>query len=164
MLAALIEQRLRDAGLSAATREGLGSSVIFNALRAGEIDAYVDYSGTIWTNQMHRTDVKPRAEVLAEMAAWLEREHKHQDARRARLRERLCAGDAARQRARRSASARSPIWRGRARSLSIAGDYEFFGRPEWAAIRKTYGIDVSRAAADAAGVHVRRRWRTARST
>ena len=25
---------------------------------------------------MHRTDVKPRAEVLAEMAAWLEREHK----------------------------------------------------------------------------------------
>ena len=76
VLAALIEQRLRDAGLSATIREGLGSSVIFNALRAGEIDAYVDYSGTIWTNQMHRTDVKPRAEVLAEMAAWLEREHK----------------------------------------------------------------------------------------
>ena len=72
----LIEQRLRDAGLSATIREGLGSSVIFNALRAGEIDAYVDYSGTIWTNQMHRSDVKPRAEVLAEMAAWLEREHR----------------------------------------------------------------------------------------
>ena len=76
VLAALIEQRLREAGLSAATREGLGSSVIFNALRAGEIDAYVDYSGTIWTNQMHRDDVKPRAEVLTEMAAWLRREHK----------------------------------------------------------------------------------------
>ena len=30
---------------------------------------------------------------------------------------------------------------GRAQSLSIAGDYEFFGRPEWAAIRKTYGIN-----------------------
>jgi osmoprotectant transport system permease protein len=76
VLAALIEQRLRDGGWSAALREGLGSSVIFNALRAGEIDAYVDYSGTIWTNQMHRSDVKPRVEVLAEMAAWLEREHK----------------------------------------------------------------------------------------
>jgi hypothetical protein len=70
VLAALIEQRLRAGGWSAATREGLGSSVIFNALRAGEIDAYVDYSGTIWTNQMHRNDVKPRAEVLAEVAAW----------------------------------------------------------------------------------------------
>src|SRR5206468_11613045 len=76
VLAALIQQRLRDSGLTAATRDGLGSSVIFNALRSGEIDAYVDYSGTIWTNQMHRTDVKPRADVIAEMAAWLEREHK----------------------------------------------------------------------------------------
>src|SRR4029077_11625674 len=74
VLAALIEQRLRDQGLSAATREGLGSSVIFNGLRAGEIDVYVDYSGTIWTNQMHRTDVKPRAEVLAEMKDWLGKE------------------------------------------------------------------------------------------
>jgi osmoprotectant transport system permease protein len=24
--------------------------------------------------------------------------------------------------------------------LSIAGDYEFFGRPEWQALRKTYGL------------------------
>ena len=30
---------------------------------------------------------------------------------------------------------------GRAQNLSIAGDYEFFGRPEWAAVRKTYGIE-----------------------
>src|SRR5262249_3807575 len=45
VLAALIAQRLGDNGLSATTREGLGSAVIFNALRAGEIDVYVDYSG-----------------------------------------------------------------------------------------------------------------------
>ena len=76
VLAALIEQRLRGAAaVGDARRDGLGSSVIFNALAAGEIDAYVDYSGTIWTNQMHRSDVKPRAEVLAEMTRWLEREH-----------------------------------------------------------------------------------------
>ncbi len=43
-------------------------------------------------------------------------------------------------RAKRSASARSPISRGRAPSLSIAGDYEFFGRPEWDAVRKAYGL------------------------
>jgi osmoprotectant transport system permease protein len=29
---------------------------------------------------------------------------------------------------------------GRSGNLSIAGDYEFFGRPEWAAIRSAYGI------------------------
>ncbi len=25
-------------------------------------------------------------------------------------------------------------------SLTIAGDYEFFGRPEWHALRQTYGL------------------------
>jgi osmoprotectant transport system permease protein len=29
---------------------------------------------------------------------------------------------------------------GRSQNLSIAGDYEFFGRPEWTAIRNAYGI------------------------
>ena len=32
----------------------------------------------------------------------------------------------------------------RARSLSIAGDYEFFGRPEWKAIRDAYGLAFGR--------------------
>ena len=67
-------------------------------------------------------------------------------------------------RAQRAAGARHPhARRSRAaarRTLSIAGDYEFFGRPEWAAIRKAYGLVVPRAAADAAGVHVCRRRRS----
>ncbi|MGY3443197.1 hypothetical protein ACVW17_003198 [Bradyrhizobium sp. USDA 4473] len=46
VLSALIEQRLQAAGLQASTREGLGSSVIFQALAANNIDVYVDYSGT----------------------------------------------------------------------------------------------------------------------
>jgi osmoprotectant transport system permease protein len=140
VLASLIEQRLRDAGWSATIREGLGSSVIFNALRANEIDAYVDYSGTIWTNQMHRNDVKPRAEVLAEMAAWLEREHK------IRMLGGLGFENAyalAMPRAKADALGIRTLadLAGRAPRLSIAGDYEFFGRPEWDAVRKTYGIN-----------------------
>jgi osmoprotectant transport system permease protein len=139
VLAALIEQRLRGAGLSATTREGLGSSVIFNALRAGEIDAYVDYSGTIWTNQMHRNDAKPRAEVLSEMTAWLREQHKI-----------TMLGGLGFENAYALAMPRAKAdalgirsmtdLAGRAATLSIAGDHEFFGRPEWAAIRKTYGI------------------------
>ena len=42
ILASLIEQRLNDAGLTASTREGLGSSVILDALAGNEIDVYVD--------------------------------------------------------------------------------------------------------------------------
>ena len=139
VLAALIEQRLRDAGQTAATREGLGSSVIFNALRANEIDAYVDYSGTIWANQMQRNDVKPRAEVLAEMAKWLEREHGIGLLGGLGF-ENAYALAMPRARAQSLGIRTLADLASRAANLSIAGDYEFFGRPEWDAIRKTYNL------------------------
>ncbi|MFX7796848.1 glycine betaine ABC transporter substrate-binding protein, partial [Acinetobacter baumannii] len=66
VLSALLRDRLQAAGLSATARSGLGSSVIFGALKAGDIDLYVDYSGTLWANQLRRTDIKPRAELVAE--------------------------------------------------------------------------------------------------
>jgi osmoprotectant transport system permease protein len=138
VLASVIERRLGQAGLTATTREGLGSAVIFEALRAGEIDVYVDYSGTIWTNQMRRSDVRPRAEVLSEMKDWLGRdgivlagelgfENAYALAMRPQRAQALgvrTLADLARH----------------ARTLSIAGDYEFFGRPEWQSIRQAYGL------------------------
>ena len=45
--------------------------MIFDALAVGDIDVYVDYSGTLWANQFHRTDIKPREELLAELKATL---------------------------------------------------------------------------------------------
>ena len=139
VLAALIKQRLEAAGLTASRRQGLGSNVLFDALAANEIDVAVDYSGTIWTNRMQRSDVPPRADALAEMARWLQTTHgirmlgglgfenayalamsrKKADAMGVRT-----IGDLARHSA----------------QLSIAGDYEFFARPEWTAIQKAYGL------------------------
>jgi osmoprotectant transport system permease protein len=139
VLAALMEDRLRQAGFTVQKREGLGSSVIFNALAANEIDVYVDYSGTVWANQMGRKDVRPRGEVLAEVGRWLKQTHGiampgglgFENAYALALsRTRAEAlgvrsiGDLARH----------------APALSAAGDYEFFGRPEWAAIRDAYGL------------------------
>jgi len=139
VLAALIEQRLAAQGLSSVRRDGLGSGVIFNALAAGDIDAYVDYSGTIWTNQMKRSDVKPRAQVLAEVARWLETTHG------IRLLGPLGFENAyalAMPRARAEALGIKSIadLAAHAPQLSIAGDYEFFERPEWKAIRDAYGL------------------------
>ena len=139
VLAALIEQRLAAHGLSAQRRDGLGSGVIFNALVAGDIDAYVDYSGTIWANEMHRSDVKPRAEVLAEVSRWLATTHG------IRLLGPLGFENAyalAMPRARAEALGIRSIadLAAHARQLSIAGDYEFFERPEWKAIRDAYGL------------------------
>src|SRR5690606_30590383 len=75
ILAQLIGQRLEQGGHTAMQRTGLGSAIIFRALSQGDIDVYVDYSGTIWTNVMGRTDQPPRAEMLQEIGAWLQREH-----------------------------------------------------------------------------------------
>ncbi len=139
VLAALIEQRLRAAGLSAARREGLGSSVVLDALANNVIDVYVDYTGTIWANEMHRTDVRPRAEVLAEVGNWLKQQ------RGVTLLgglgfENAYALAMPRKRAE-ALGVRSIADLARvAPQLTIAGDYEFFSRPEWRAIRDAYGL------------------------
>jgi len=143
VLAALIEQRLGANGLSAKGRDGLGSAVIFQALVAGDIDAYVDYSGTIWTNRMGRTDTPPRATVLAEVGRWLDAtghvrmlgplgfENAYALAMRRALADKLGIRTIADLAA-------------HAGEFSIAGDYEFFERPEWTALRKAYGLQFRR--------------------
>jgi osmoprotectant transport system permease protein len=139
ILAALIEQRLRASGLSASRRDGLGSAVIFNALSAGDVDVYVDYSGTIWTNQMRRTDMKPRAEIITEVAAWLGERHKvrmlgdlgFENAYALTMTQRRATELRIRSLA--DLGPHTP-------SLSLAADYEFFGRPEWKSIRDSYNL------------------------
>jgi osmoprotectant transport system permease protein len=138
VLSALIAQRLQAAGLSATTREGLGSSVIFDALVSNDIDVYVDYSGTLWANQFHHTDVRPREELLAELKATLARQ---QITLLGELGfENAYALVMPRKRAEalgiRSIADLAP----HAATLSIAADYEFFSRPEWAGLRDAYGL------------------------
>jgi osmoprotectant transport system permease protein len=138
VLAALMAQRLQAAGLSASTREGLGSSVIFEALAANDIDVYVDYSGTLWANQFHRNDVRPRQELLAELKKLLA-------AQNITLLGELGFENAyalvmPRKRAEQLGIRTIADLAARAPSFSIAGDYEFFSRPEWVALRKAYGL------------------------
>jgi osmoprotectant transport system permease protein len=120
-------------------RVGLGSAVVFRALAADEIDAYVDYTGTLWTNVLHRTDTPPRAQMLAELTAELKRRYgvrvlgplgfenayalaMRQDRARALHIESLA--DLARA---------SP-------QLAMGGDVEIFQRPEWASLQRAYGL------------------------
>ena len=70
ILSTWIEQ---ETGHPTTLRQSLGSMVAFNALTAGDIDLYVEYSGTLWANEMERTDdpVSP-AEVLGEVERFLD--------------------------------------------------------------------------------------------
>jgi osmoprotectant transport system permease protein len=140
ILAALIDERLDAAGMDATHRVGLGSTVIFDALAANEIDAYVDYTGTIWTNFMHRRETASHEKVLAGVGAWLKR------TRGITMLGPLGFDNAYALVMRRDQAERLNIhsiadlapYAGR---FSIAGDYEFFERPEWKALKKAYGLN-----------------------
>jgi osmoprotectant transport system permease protein len=139
ILADLMADAIDADGGQARQRVGLGSAVAFRALAAGEIDAYVDYSGTLWTNVLHRTDNPPRAQMLAELTAELKRRYGvrvlgalgFENAYALAMRE-----DRARALGIRSLSdlaARSP-------ELAMGGDLEIFQRPEWASLERAYGL------------------------
>ena len=139
VLAALIKQRLAAAGLSASERQGLGSNVLFDALASNEIDVAVDYSGTLWTNRMHRSDTPSRMQVILELEGWLQATHN------IRLLGRLGFENAYALAMRRGKAEALGIHSiddlaRHAGELTIAADYEFFARPEWAALVKAYGL------------------------
>jgi len=141
VLSALLAERLQASGLPATTRSGLGSSVIYEALRNGDIDLYVDYSGTLWANQFHHSEMLPREQLLDalkkdlaqqrvtllgglgfENAYALVMPRKKAEALHVRSIDDLASHTS---------------------GMTIAGDYEFFSRPEWAALRDAYGLSFN---------------------
>jgi osmoprotectant transport system permease protein len=139
ILSALLADRIAAEGGSVTRRTGLGSAIVFDALAAGDIDAYVDYSGTIWANVMRRTDKPSRERLLQEMSEWLLREHGV-----------VMLGTLGFENAYALAMRRDRAVNLGIRSIAdlaehsstftIGADFEFFVRPEWAALRDTYGL------------------------
>jgi osmoprotectant transport system permease protein len=140
ILADLLADRLQAAThVPVQVRASLGSSVAFDALERGDLDVYVDYSGTLWSTLLHPGARAPdRAQMLGEIQHFLgargisvlarlgfENSYafamRRADAERWQI-ENL--GELARQ---------SP-------QLSMGADYEFFARPEWAALERVYGF------------------------
>ncbi|MBV9347885.1 MAG: ABC transporter permease/substrate-binding protein [Pseudolabrys sp.] len=135
VLAALIERRLEASGLRATRREGLGSGVIFNALAAGEIDVYVDYSGTLWANQMQRSETPSRNVMVNEIGVWLNRQYGIS------LLGPLGFENAYALVTKSNRFKSISDLTDKSGEMTIAGDYEFFARPEWRNLRETYGLN-----------------------
>ena len=139
ILARLIGQRLQAEGFSVEYRDGLGSAVAHQAVSTGAIDVLVDYTGTIWTNQMERSDNPDRETMLAEITAW-----------ETRTSGTHVLGRLGFENAYGLAMPRAKAAQGgvrsigdlavRAQSLTIGGDPEFFERPEWVSVRNAYGL------------------------
>lgn len=139
ILARLIGRRLEAAGYAVRYREGLGSAVAFRALAANDIDLYVDYAGTLWTNEMGRTDTPPPAEMTAEIGRWAKATHGialigalgFENAYALAMRE-----EEARRLGVRSLADLARV----APQLTLGADLEFLERPEWRAVRAAYGL------------------------
>ena len=143
ILPELLRLRLETAGISAEIVPSLGSTVIFDALAGGDIDAYVDYSGTLWTNTLKRPAGLPRWQLLVELDGWL-------GDRGIRSLGPLGFENTYALLVRRDTSARLGLHTladlAGHHDLSIGGDYEFFGRAEWASVQRTYGLGFTRRA------------------
>ncbi|MBD2842980.1 ABC transporter permease/substrate-binding protein [Erythrobacter rubeus] len=140
ILAQLIGSQLQKAGYKVEYRDGLGSAVVHNAVTSSNIDISVDYTGTIWTNNLKRTDNPGREAMYETIKQWEAEEHG------VRVLGRLGFENAyafAMREERASALGVEtlndlvPV----AGQLTVGGDPEFFERPEWTAVREAYGLD-----------------------
>ncbi len=143
ILARLVGQRLEQAGYQVTYRDGLGSAVVHQALTSSAIDIAIDYTGTLWTNQLKRRDNPGREKIYQAIVKWEQGTSGTQvlgklgfenayalampSARAEQLRVATLA-DLARV----------------APRLTIGGDVEFFERPEWIAVRDAYGLKFAR--------------------
>ncbi|QFT76604.1 glycine betaine ABC transporter substrate-binding protein [Erythrobacter sp. THAF29] len=139
ILAQLIGSRLEEAGYSVEYRDGLGSAVVHNAVANSSVDISVDYTGTIWTNNLKRND-NPGREAMYEIIRDWEAEENgvrvlgrlgFENAYAFAMRE-----DRARELGVTSLEDLVPL----APQLTVGGDPEFFERPEWIAVRDAYGL------------------------
>jgi osmoprotectant transport system permease protein len=141
ILAEILRQQI-EARTRIATRSvpSLGSTVAFDALAAGDLDAYVDYSGTIWATIMHRgTQPEQRGALLEEVERYLADERGIAVAGALGFENSYALamrGD----RARELGVARISELASHAPGLEIGGDYEFFARAEWRALVAAYGL------------------------
>jgi osmoprotectant transport system permease protein len=142
ILAELISERLEEQGVTTQRKDGLGSAIAFRALVNGDIDVYVDYTGTLWTNVMERRDTPERDTMLRELTSWMKERHG------VRVLGSLGFENAyalAMRRERASTLGVSTIadLARHAPQLTFGADLEFLSRPEWAALRDAYELNFA---------------------
>ncbi|MEM6334741.1 MAG: glycine betaine ABC transporter substrate-binding protein [Planctomycetota bacterium] len=124
-------------------RRGMGGQIAFDALAAGEIDAYVDYTGTVWSNVMGREDLPARSAILAQMSGWLARERGVVVVAPMGFENAYCLAVRAETAERLGAATISDL-AAHSGGVSLGSDPEFFERSDWVALRDAYGLGFAR--------------------
>jgi osmoprotectant transport system permease protein len=144
ILAQVIGQRLEAAGYAVEYRDGLGSAVVHSAVANSSVDISVDYTGTIWTNYLKRTDNPGREAMYAAIRDWEARENGVRVLGRLGF-ENAYAFAMRADRAKALGVRSLTDLAAKAPQLTVGGDPEFFERPEWIAVRDAYGLRFGRS-------------------
>ena len=139
VLAELIGKRLEAAGIDHRTKTGLGSAVIFRALAAGDIDVYVDYTGTLWSVVLGHADLPPRGVLVAQLTRELRGRYRVETVGTLGF-ENAYALAMKRTDAQRLGIRTLDDLAAKAPGLRLATDLEFQARAEWAALQRVYGL------------------------
>jgi len=142
ILAELISDRLQTAGFDTKQLESLGSNIVFKGLQTGEVDVYVDYTGTIWVNYMKQERSAPAWLVLQRVEGWLARVHQIRSVGPLGF-ENAYALAMQREQAEELNIRTIDDLAEHAPGMKIGADYEFFDRPEWKSLRASYELGFS---------------------
>jgi osmoprotectant transport system permease protein len=143
VLVGVVRDRLERAGFKTESREGLGSTVLFEALRRGDIDCYIDYTGTILATIMAGSNASSAPETMVDVAYYLKQECNIISlgplgfdnsyifaVRRADAEEKGIA----------TIDDLVPL----AGRMTVGGDVEFFDRSEWRNVQERYGLQFGK--------------------
>lgn len=120
-------------------KPGLGSAVVLQSLERGEIDCYVEYTGTLWANEMERDDNLSTSEMMIDIATYLKEKsgvlalgplgfrNDYVFAMRKEQADQLGIT---------SIDDLVP----HAKELTAACEIEFWSRPEWKTVQEKYGL------------------------
>ena len=142
IIAGLLTAELEEAGFEIDQRLGLGTEVIYQATANEMVDIYLEYSGTVWANRMNETSNPGRQAVLAKVGAFVQENDGMYNVGPLGFQNLYALAmrkDRAAELGIETIDDMVPI----ANTLVAAGDLEFFGRPEWIALRDTYNIDFA---------------------
>lgn len=143
ILTSMIQSQLESAGMETEVKGGMGSTILFESLQRGDIDVYVEYSGTVWATILKRKDIASGPPMLIDVAAALKEQYGI-----------IMLGSLGFQNnyaisMRRDHAEKLGIktmvdLAKHARQFKAGAEFEFFARAEWQRMRELYGIEFSK--------------------
>ncbi|RCS52855.1 ABC transporter permease subunit [Bremerella cremea] len=124
-------------------KAGLGSTIVLDSLKRGEIDCYVDYTGTLWANAMERKDNVSTAEMMIDIGTYLKEESGVLALGPLGFRNDYVFAMRKGQAEELGIESIDDLVQ-HADKLTAACEIEFWSRPEWEAVQSKYGLQFGK--------------------